>query len=88
MLMRTAWTVTIAVLFSATAQAQGDCRPSKISCSDAKRQNLSYCASQRRVETDMSYEGCIASGERALQDCLQSGNWVTGRRNLCGLTRR
>ena len=76
------------VLFVVPASAQGDCQQVKITCSEAKKQNEGYCSSDRRTQTGMSYEGCIASGEKAMKDCLQTGRWVSGRRNLCGLTKQ
>lgn len=79
---------TLSVLLAVPAAAQGDCQQVKISCSDAKRQNVGYCASERRVQSGMSYDGCIASGERAMKNCLQTGYWVSGRRTLCGLTKQ
>ncbi|MGE0422850.1 MAG: hypothetical protein AB7O88_11325 [Reyranellaceae bacterium] len=75
-------------LAAAPAQAEGDCQQVSITCTQAKKQNQGYCASERRVQSGMSYDGCIASGERAMQDCLKTGRWVSGKRNLCGLTRR
>lgn len=68
--------------------ADGECQKAKISCSEAKAQNLEYCASQRRVDSGMTQEGCLKSGERAMAECLRTGKWVTGRRNLCELTRQ
>jgi hypothetical protein len=80
--------VGVALLALATpgaSLAQGDCRIVKSSCSAAKRQNLAYCKSDRR--SGMSYEGCLHSGDRAMQECLRTGRWQTGRRNWCGLAR-
>ena len=76
------------LLGDAPAMAQGDCQQVSITCSQAKRQNEGYCASDRRGQSGMSYDGCIASGEKAMKDCLKTGRWVSGRRNLCGLTRQ
>jgi hypothetical protein len=70
---------------TAPALAQADCKVVKSSCSAAKRQNLAYCKSDRRA--GMSYEGCLHSGDRAMEECLRTGRWQTGRRNWCGLTR-
>lgn len=78
----------LCVLGAMPAAAEDDCQKVKISCSDAKRQNESYCASERRVQSGMSFDGCMASGERAMKNCLQTGYWVSGRRKLCGLTRQ
>lgn len=80
--------VACIVLGIPAASAQDDCQQAKISCSDAKRQNEGYCASERRVQSGMSYDGCMASGERAMRNCLQTGYWVSGRRKLCGLTKQ
>lgn len=71
---------------SAGALAQ-ECQKSKISCSEAKLQNLAYCDSQRRVDSGMTKDGCLKSGEQAMRQCLQTGTWKTGRRNLCELKR-
>ena len=80
--------VGLSVLGIAPAAAQGDCQQVKITCSEAKKQNEGYCSSDRRVQSGMSYDGCIASGENAMKDCLQTGRWVSARRNLCGLTKQ
>jgi len=78
----------LSILGMAPAIAQGDCQQVSMTCTQAKKQNEAFCASDRRVQTGMSYDGCIASGEKSLQDCLKTGRWVNNRRNLCGLTKQ